>query len=129
MICRNCNTQNEEGSRFCQNCGAPFDAPALFPPFDPSRISYPPLPAKTCTWPDILAIIGFIFSIAGFFWFSAVLYPLGFVLCLCSFLKNKTKKLAIAGIVIAAVGGLIRIGYLLETSGLLPDWITSGLFS
>lgn len=28
MYCKNCNTYNDDNSRFCSNCGAEFDAPA-----------------------------------------------------------------------------------------------------
>ena len=32
MICRKCNTQNQDGMRFCRHCGAPLEPAAPMPP-------------------------------------------------------------------------------------------------
>lgn len=147
MICKKCNMQNEDGYKFCQECGAlleqvenqgeseenmekrePFVSPNTVYQVPPVMNPYYPMPPKQFTWGDICTVTGFVASLFGIFWFSVILCPVGLGLSICGFLKNRTKGLAVAGIVVSFISIIIKIGYILYTSRILPEWLTSGVF-
>lgn len=130
MICDKCGTVNDEGYKFCMKCGMPLGEEKMQTPglsAAPNTV-YAVHPHKDpFSWGDISVILGFVCSIAGMFWFWLLLCPVGLGFSIFGFYKNKTKKLAVAGIVISALGILIKIGYILYTNNWLPSWVTSGV--
>ena len=140
-VCPNCKNQNRDDAAFCVTCGAdiadvqlqqeqvllPPAPPAptvVFPPASP----YAPAPPKSFSWSDICTIIGFIAAIIGLFWCSVVLLPLGVICCLIGFVGNHTRGLAVAGLAISLIASLIKVCIVLYQSGLIPDWVTEGIF-
>lgn len=153
--CPSCGRWNDPLAPACAACGAPLpnpspapgapgDAPQVqplsYPPpgFVP-RAPRPPVPVppappalfprqKAFTWADICTVLGFTASLVGYFFTSIVLLPLGLAASLLGFRGDRTRGLAVAGIVISALGLLIRLMVLLSDSGLLPHWVTSGVW-
>lgn len=152
--CPNCGQWSDPQAPACAACGAPLPNPPAGPPAGPPQplqppqpLSYPPPgfvprnirppapvpPAlfprqKAFTWADICTVLGFTASLVGYFFTSIVLLPLGLVASLLGFRGDRTRGLAVAGIVISALGLLIRLMVLLSDSGLLPHWVTSGVW-
>ena len=77
---------------------------------------------------DVCTVLGFVASIVGYFYTSIILLPLGLVGSIVGFRGDKTKGLAVAGIVISVIGLLIRLMVVLYENDLLPYWVTSGLW-
>lgn len=132
MICKNCGTVNEEEYNFCRKCGTPLaenigEGLQGQPAYQNSTVYVSPVKKRVLSWGDVSVILGFVCAIAGMFWFWLVLCPVGLGLSIFGFCKNKTRKLAVAGIVISALGVLIKIGYILYTNDWLPAWLTSGV--
>lgn len=147
-VCPNCGVALQPGAPACPRCGTPAPSqpagaqplppafqgpprafspppPAAFPP----RLPGPPvLPRKTFSWMDVCTVLGFVASIVGYFYTSIILLPLGLVSSLVGFRGDKTKGLAVAGIVISVIGLLIRLVAVLCDNHLLPYWITNGLW-
>lgn len=146
MVCNRCQCENPDGSKFCKACGHLLDAkdaaagetassagvqpgqaagngPTVYTPVARHRPSTPPM-----TWRDVAGIVGFVSSVVGLFWFGIVLWPFGLVMSLLGFRGRYTRGMAVAGIVIASVGILVKIGWILWYFDLLPKWLTSGLF-
>lgn len=88
----------------------------------------PVLEPKTYTWADILTVLGFTAALIGYFRAGILLLPLGLAASIAGFLGNKRRGLAVAGTVISAVGLLLEIMAILERNGLLPYWLTDGVF-
>lgn len=147
MICSRCGTENPDGMQFCKQCGQIFTTNRTQPqqPVPPSQaqpepmVVYSAYPAppyastmrpmkKTYTWRDICTIIGFASSIIGFFTFWLVLCPVGLITSILGYRGDRTKGLAVAGIIISVLAILVKIGYILYDSNLLPHWLTSGVF-
>ncbi len=80
------------------------------------------------TWADVCTVMGFASSIIGYFWASLVLLPLGFVASIAGFRGDKTRALAVAGIVVSLIGLLIKLMMILHDADLLPYWITNGIW-
>lgn len=148
-ICQNCGAPSQDSEMFCRNCGAnianvsvqpepPMGGNAPVPPAQNFQPAPPaPFPVYTApvfpekrkfSWYDISTLVGFVSSVVGLFWCSIFLLPLAAVTSFLGFKGNKTKGLAVAGIVISIIGILIKIGYILYTTGLLPAWFTGGIF-
>ena len=139
-VCPNCKNQNREDAVFCVTCGAdiahaPQQEQAVMPPAPPQPTvvvqpssPYAPVQPKPFSWSDICTIIGFIAAIIGLFWCSVVLLPIGIICCLIGFVGNRTRGLAVAGLAISLIASLIRVCIVLYQSGLIPDWVTQGVF-
>ncbi len=82
---------------------------------------------KEYTWSDICTVVGFTCSIVGLFYFWLILCPVGLIASFLGFHANRTKGLAVAGVIISFVGIIIKIGYILYQTNLLPSWLTSGV--
>lgn len=146
--CPNCGLQSPPGTPACPRCGAPLPAgpqpapyapapqapPPAFVPRVPAAMPAPPpvpiLPrqARAFTWMDVCTVLGFTASVVGYFFTSLVLLPLGLVSSLLGFRGDRTRGLAVAGIVLSVIGLLIRLMVVLSDNGLLPDWITAGVW-
>ena len=150
-LCPHCGASLPPGQPVCPRCGAALPPPPAGPvyaqppafsgrpqgsppqPPQPAAI-YPPLPGpphlprKTFTWMDVCTVLGFVASIVGYFYTSIILLPLGLASSIVGFRGDKTKGLAVAGIVISVIGLLIRLMVGLYENDLLPYWVTSGLW-
>ena len=73
-------------------------------------------------------MLGFTAALTGYFRAGILLLPLGLVASLAGFWGNKHRGLAVAGVVISAVGLLLEIMSILEKNCLLPYWLTDGVF-
>lgn len=83
---------------------------------------------KAYKWNDVFALLGFVLSIFGLFWFSVILLPLAAIFSSIGFIGDRSKGIAVAGMVISIVCICIRIGVIVYQHTNIPDWITSGLF-
>ncbi|MEG0615631.1 MAG: hypothetical protein RR540_07735 [Oscillospiraceae bacterium] len=83
---------------------------------------------KNFAWNDICTLIGFVSSILGIFWCSIILLPVGVICSILGFKGNRTKKLAVAGAVISVIAVIICICIRLYESGIIPSWVTNGIF-
>ncbi len=146
--CIYCGAVLPEDAVNCQNCGAALpsgDQPApqpvasavprqpAPPPFYPApQLRGLPVPVpqlrRVFSWADVCTILGFASSVIGYFWASLVLLPLGLVTSLIGFKGNKTRALAVAGIVVSAIGLLIKLMMILNDASWLPYWITNGIW-
>lgn len=99
---------------------APFAAP-------PAPRWRPPTP-RPYSWADVLTILGFTAAITGYFWAGVLLLPLGLLASITGFRGNRCRGLAVAGVVIGAIGVVIKIMLMLDEAGLLPYWMTDGIF-
>ena len=149
--CPFCGQLNEPQAPLCVRCGQPFPQPQPTPPqpqppappasltppgFVPRpgnpRMAPPPPPVliapRPFTWRDILTILGFVSSVVGCFFASVLLLPLGLVSSILGFRGNKSRGLAVAGIVISAIGALIKVMLILRNAGVLPWWFTDGIW-
>lgn len=148
--CPRCGLPNDPQAPACARCGQPFllnqpmppqtqpPGPPVLPPpgFAPRPAgprtagSQPPflLPQKPFTWRDILTILGFVSSVVGCFFASVLLLPVGLVSSILGFRGDRTRGLAVAGIVISAIGALIKVMLILRDAGVLPWWFTNGIW-
>jgi len=100
----------------------------------PQPYYYPPSPAKPkqpFTITDAYIIIGFVLSIIGVFTYAFILLPAGIGFSIIGFVKrtnSRTLGLSVAGIVIGVVACFVRVGMLLNELGIIPDWLSSGIF-
>ena len=139
MICKKCSYVNNDESKFCQNCGELLEAPAKNVQTEiinnnsaltvhvPQKHLNPTPKAKSLG--DVFTILGFVFSIVSFFWFGIVLAPCGLGFSIYGYRKNNTKKLAVAGIVIAALSVILKICSILTNLDFIPEWVLSGVLS
>lgn len=138
--CPRCGVLLPDQEPFCQNCGLSFAQTAQVPP---EGIPAPPALAprwvpglpqghfprqKPFSWADICTVLGFTSSVMGYFWASILLLPLGFITSLVGFRGDRTKGLAVAGIVISAIGLLLKLMAILDEASLLPYWFTNGIW-
>lgn len=154
MVCNKCYAQNPESSKFCFKCGAPLPQEAQPAAAAPEagytaaagqmnqfadeaahgyygateyHNPYQPPKKREYAWSDICTVIGFTCSIVGLFYFWLILCPVGLITSFLGFRANRTKGLAVAGVVISFIGIVIKIGYILYTNNILPSWLTSGV--
>ena len=92
-----------------------------------TTMPYQPPKKKEYTWSDICTVVGFTCSIVGLFYFWLILCPVGLLTSFLGFRANRTKALAVAGVIISFVGIIIKIGYILYQMNILPSWLTSGV--
>lgn len=140
-ICKSCGASNRDDSRFCSSCGFaelepvpdPVPAPALPPvPPPPTVVHTPPvfsIPKPEFTRYDLSTIFGFVASIVGLFQISLILEPLALLTSILGFARGKRYRgLAVAGVVIAAIGLLLRFFWTLYNNGVIPQWVITGTF-
>ncbi|MEG2429424.1 MAG: DUF4190 domain-containing protein, partial [Oscillospiraceae bacterium] len=101
--------------------------PPQFNNFMPPQPFFPP--KKAFSWNDICTLIGFISSIVGVFCCSIILLPIAIICSLLGFKGNRTRSLAVAGVVISAIAVILRICIILYENDLIPQWITNGIFN
>lgn len=152
--CPNCGAEYAPGAAACPGCGAalaggqpPVQQGAAYyggvqpppPPFQPSapvvmppRAMLPPpqlpRPQRTFSWMDVFTVLGFVSSVVGYFFASVLLLPLGLIASVIGFRSDRNRGLAVAGIVISAIGVLIKVMVILSHAALLPDWFTNGIW-
>ena len=136
-ICPTCNTANDPSYTYCKICGTQIDQLPLTedqaPP--PTQMMAPPMaypavvyPKKEYQWGDICTVAGFILSILGVFVFTPILLPLALILTIVGFCQDKTRKLAVTGMILSLVGICVKIGIILYEQAMVPDWLVSGIF-
>lgn len=153
--CPSCGAEYAPGTAVCPKCGAALPAGPVAPPpvqpaapyypapppYQPFQPSAPPVPRpmlpppqfarplqKPFSWMDIFTVLGFVSSVVGYFFASVLLLPLGLVSSIIGFRSDRNRGLAVAGIVISAVGALIKVMLILSEAALLPDWFTNGIW-
>lgn len=144
--CKNCGTENNESNQFCFNCQSTEFSPVREMPNQGSGFAPPPIPPAPYVQPmpyiqrpiiqkkplkifDLLAILGFVASLVGMFSVSIILHPLAAIVSIIGFIGDtKFKGLAIAGFVIAIVGGVVYTVISLYQNHMIPEWITNGAF-
>ena len=100
----------------------------------PHPYYYPLAPAKQkqpFSITDAYIIIGFILSVIGIFAYAFILLPAGIGFSVVGFVRRtnaRTLGLSVAGIVVGVVACFIRVGMLLNELGVIPDWLSSGIF-
>jgi len=95
-----------------------------YPPYTP-RVKQP------FTITDCYIIIGFVLAIIGVFSYAFILLPASIGFSIVGFVKRtntRTLGLSIAGIVVGVVSSLIKLGTILHELGLIPDWLSAGIF-
>ena len=139
-ICKNCGTPNADENNFCRTC-AHVEFENQSTPIPPIQQMPPyPIPYQQPTQkknkqknpisiPDMLAISSLVVAIVGMYASALVLHPVafiaGFIGMKCS---EKYKAIAVAGIVLAALGGFIYMVMNAYYRGGLPRWSTYGAF-
>ena len=145
--CPNCGAEYMEGAAVCLRCGAalpaqpPVQAPVQpaapqyqqFQPAVPPRVMLPPpaqyvRPQRPFCWRDSFTVLGFVSSVVGYFFASVLLLPLGLIASIVGFRSDRNRGLAVAGIVISAIGVLMKVMLILSDAALLPDWFTNGIW-
>lgn len=154
--CPNCGAGYIEGAAVCQRCGAPLVQPVqpqvqppqgqppmqppqyqAFQPGMPPKPMLPPpyngvpqymRPQRPFCWMDIFTVLGFVSSVVGYFFASVLLLPLGLIASILGFRSDRNRGLAVAGIVISAIGVMIKVMLILSEAALLPDWFTNGIW-
>lgn len=140
--CKNCGAENNNENQFCFNCRCdvfndvppavqPIMPPPPFPQPGPMPMYQPPVPKpkKPLGIFDLFCLLGFVASIVGMFSASIILHPIAAISSIAAFLGGtRFKGLAIAGFVIAIVGGIVFTVISLYRGGYIPEWITDGAF-
>ena len=140
--CKNCGAENNNENQFCFNCRCdlfndvppaiqPIMPPPPFPQPGPMPMYQPPMPKpkKPLGIFDLFCLLGFVASIVGMFSASIILHPIAAIASIAAFLGGtRFKGLAIAGFVIAIVGGIVFTVISLYRGGYIPEWITDGAF-
>ena len=75
--------------------------------------------------------MGFVLAIVGIFAYSFLLLPVSIGFSVVGFIKRtnaRTLGLSIAGIVVGVVACLIKVGMVLNDLGVIPDWLSAGIF-
>lgn len=141
--CPVCGMYMVDQATFCSRCGVDLThvppippqampqnpTPLVSPPQQPPMFTPPQTPVrKSFTWADVSTFLGFCASIVGYFGASLLFFPLGIVASVLGFKGNRARGLAVAGIVIATLGLLLKLMTVLEQIDFLPWWFTSGVW-
>ncbi len=97
----------------------------------PAPPLYTPKPApvkRPFTWADVATFLGFCASVLGYFGASLLFFPLGIIASVLGFQGERARGLAVAGIVVATLGLLLKIMRILEQLNFLPGWFISGVW-
>ena len=93
--------------------------------------AYSPKEKAPFTITDVYIIIGFVLAILGVFTYSFILLPASIFFSVVGFVKRTNRRtlgLSIAGIVVGVVACIIRVGTILSELGIIPDWLSAGIF-
>lgn len=135
--CPVCGLTVEDREPFCPRCAAdlshvpplPPQAQPVQPLAPPAAPPYIPQPArKPFTWGDVATFLGFCASIVGYFGASVLFFPLAILASVLGFKGDRARGLAVAGIVIATLGLLLKLMVVLRQAEFLPQWFTSGVW-
>ncbi len=113
--CPVCGLTVEDREPFCPRCVPPY-----IPRPQPER--------KPFSWGDVATFLGFCSSIVGYFGASVLFFPLGILASVLGFKGDRARGLAVAGIVIATLGLLLKLMVILRQAEFLPGWFTSGVW-
>ena len=103
-------------------------------PYQPPSYVYPafvPKEKQLFTITDAYIVIGFVLAIVGVFVYAFLLLPISIGFSVVGFVKrtnSRTHGLSLAGIVVGVVACLIKVGLVLNELGLIPDWLSAGIF-
>jgi len=146
MKCSNCGQENNPEDNYCSSCNNNLKAAPPPPAYNatPPRPAaqqgypqtgyypqYPPRAKQPFTITDCYIIIGFVLAIVGVFSYAFILLPASIGFSIVGFVKRtnvRTLGLSIAGIVVGVVASLIKLGTILHELGLIPDWLSAGIF-
>lgn len=134
--CPVCGLTVEDREPFCPRCSADLThVPPLPPQAQPLAPAPPPYYAprpqparRPFTWADVATFLGFCSSIVGYFGASVLFFPLGILASVLGFKGDRARGLAVAGIVIATLGLLLKLMVILRQAEFLPGWFTSGVW-
>lgn len=134
--CPVCGLTVEDREPFCPRCSADLThVPPLPPQAQPLAPAPPPYYAprpqparRPFTWADVATFLGFCSSIVGYFGASLLFFPLGILASVLGFKGDRARGLAVAGIVIATLGLLLKLMVVLRQAEFLPGWFTSGVW-
>ena len=131
-----CGLTVEDREPFCPRCSADLPhVPPLPPQAQPLAPAPPPYYAprpqparRPFTWADVATFLGFCASIVGYFGASVLFFPLAILASVLGFKGDRARGLAVAGIVIATLGLLLKLMFILRQAEFLPQWFTSGVW-
>ncbi len=134
--CPVCGLTVEDREPFCPRCSADLThVPPLPPQAQPLAPAPPPYYAprpqparRPFTWADVATFLGFCSSIVGYFGASVLFFPLAILASALGFKGERARGLAVAGIVIATLGLLLKLMVVLRQAEFLPGWFTSGVW-
>ena len=134
--CPVCGLTVEDREPFCPRCSADLThVPPLPPQAQPLAPAPPPYYAprpqparRPFTWADVATLLGFCASIVGYFGASVLFFPLAILASVLGFKGDRARGLAVAGIVIATLGLLLKLMVVLRQAEFLPGWFTSGVW-
>lgn len=134
--CPVCGLTVEDREPFCPRCSADLThVPPLPPQAQPLAPAPPPYYAprpqparRPFTWADVATFLGFCASIVGYFGASVLFFPLAILASVLGFKGDRARGLAVAGIVIATLGLLLKLMFILRQAEFLPQWFTSGVW-
>ena len=134
--CPVCGLTVEDREPFCPRCSADLThVPPLPPQAQPLAPAPPPYYAprpqparRPFTWADVATFLGFCASIVGYFGASVLFFPLAILASVLGFKGDRARGLAVAGIVIATLGLLLKLMVVLRQAEFLPEWFTSGIW-
>lgn len=134
--CPVCGLTVEDREPFCPRCSADLThVPPLPPQAQPLAPAPPPYYAprpqparRPFTWADVATFLGFCASIVGYFGASVLFFPLAILASVLGFKGERARGLAVAGIVIATLGLLLKLMVVLRQAEFLPQWFTSGVW-
>lgn len=134
--CPVCGLNVEDREAFCPRCSADLShVPPLPPQAQPLAPAPPPYYAprpqparRPFTWADVATFLGFCASIVGYFGASVLFFPLAILASVLGFKGDRARGLAVAGIVIATLGLLLKLMVVLRQAEFLPGWFTSGVW-
>ncbi len=134
--CPVCGLNVEDREPFCPRCSADLThVPPLPPQAQPLAPAPPPYYAprpqparRPFTWADVATFLGFCASIVGYFGASVLFFPLAILASVLGFKGDRARGLAVAGIVIATLGLLLKLMVVLRQAEFLPGWFTSGVW-